>query len=303
MKYSVNDLKYGGTYHEQFWNKKNNPNADIENALGNCTTAVYGFCLVENDPIPVSKIVSASHWHEFLINDWKCVDFDESQVKIGDIIQWVEHCHVAKVADIRDGVIYLNGSFYTGDHGKAYYNNGYDTRSFETLDELSRFMETKYPDRLYHYWALDKESQMVGGQPEHILVRPMTLFPVDEDPSKNQIQTTETSLRIRAGADLQSEIIGHVSVGFYDVISIAEASEEDRMREPELKCWYQIAKDRWIANLTTIYHEGSGEENPAETIQRCLNTLTATITKLTNESKAKDDLIALIHEMTKPKGE
>lgn len=304
MKYTAEDLRYGGRYHDQFWNRKNNPEADVANGLANCTCAVIGFCLAEGDPYPVSRVKAASEWHKVLINDWKCIDYDPGKVKVGDIIQWVDHCHVAKVADIRDGVIYINGSFYTGDHGKAYYNNDYDTRdSFRSLEELSDVMYSKYRDRLYHYWSLEKESSMVGGEPEHILVRPKTLIPVDEDPSRNQVETTDVTLRIRAGASLNAEIIGHVSIGRYNVLSIAAASEEDREREPELKCWYRIAEGRWIANVTTVYHEGSGEEDPAKVIERCVSTLTATIGALADENKAYKDLIAQIHELTKPKGE
>lgn len=301
-RYQVKDFIYGGPFHDQFWNKANNPVADIQNGLGNCTTMVIGLCLLENDPYPVSRVGSASKWHQLLINDWKCIDFDASKVKVGDIIQWVEKCHVAKVADIQDGVIYINASYYTGEHGVAYYNNDYDTRPFSTLEELSDFMFSKYKDRLYHCWSLEKECQMVGGQPEHILVRPKTLIPVEEDPTKNQVETTDISLRIRSGASLSDEIIGHVSKGFYNVFSTKEATEEDREREPELKRWYEIAENRWIANVTTIYHEGSGTEDPAKIIEKCVSTLTATISRLTEDNKEKTDLIAMIHEMTKPKG-
>ena len=122
MRYTINDLIYGGKYTDQFWNKSYNPNADIENGLANCTTFGSGACLVEGDPYPVSSIAPASRWDEVLINDWYSVPFDASKVKSGDIIEWKDKCHVAKVSDVRDGVIYVNASYYNGEHGEAYYH-------------------------------------------------------------------------------------------------------------------------------------------------------------------------------------
>ena len=133
MKYSINDLSYNGKYREQCWDKRLNPNADIENGLANCTTAVYAFCLIEGDPIPVSKIVSANRWHEVLINDWTYIPYDPNEVEVGDIIEWVQGCHVAKVGDIVDGKPYINGSYYTGEHGVSVYNKKYDTRPWKNL--------------------------------------------------------------------------------------------------------------------------------------------------------------------------
>ena len=282
MRYSLSDLSFGGKYHQQFWEKKFNPNADIENGLANCTTATIGFCLVENDPYPVSRITSANQWHEVLINDWTYIDYSPENIHIGDIIEWVDGCHVCKVADIQDGKIYINGSYYTGEHGVAVYNGSYDTRPFQTLQELSNFMVNNYPERMYHYWTLEKEISMVGHQPRYILVRPKTLSPVEEDSSVNQIECTDNTLRIRLEPSLNGEIVGHVSIGFYNVENVKSASSEDMEREPGLKCWYEIAKDRWCANVTTIYHEAM--DDPIKELQKYFDGLKRTITQLSKEN-------------------
>ena|GEM_PF-2915839 len=293
MNYEIKDLVYGGRFHDQFWNKDYNPNADIENGLANCTTFVIGSCLVENDPYPVSHISSASNWHNNLINDWTYIPFDPNLIKVGDIIQWVSKCHVAKVSHIRDGKIYINGSFYAGDHGVAYYQGGYDTRSFTSLKQLSDFMSEKYPERFYHNWSLEKEINMVGGQPDHILVRPNTINPVDEDPTKNQVQCLDNTLRIRTGPSLNDKIVGHVSIGYYNVLNIKEASEEDKNKEPELKCWYEISKDRWIANITTKYHEATGEDVLKE-LEKYFNAMRSQIKAVTQENKdMKEDMMKI----------
>lgn len=298
MRYTVNDLAYNGKYHKQFWDKAFNPNADIENGLANCTTAVIGFCLVENDPYPVSMIKTASKWDEVLINDWKEIPFDPETVRIGDIIQWKEKCHVAKVADIIDGKIYINGSFYTGDHGKAYYDNDYDSRSFKSLAELSDFMIRNYPERFYHFWSLEKESSLVGGSPEKIFVRPDTLIPTERNTSINQIETTDNTLRIRTQPNLSSSVIGHVSVGFYNVLDIKEAETIDRQREPDLKCWYEISKGRWIGNVTTIYHEANEEDDFLNEVKRFFDKIQNRTNALIEERDACKERLKKIHELS-----
>lgn len=254
MEYKLEELVYGGRYHEQFWNEKNNPNATLPNALPNCTTAVYGFCLAENHPVPVAPITNASTWHKHLINGYKAIPFDRTKVKEGDIVEWAEKCHVAKVSGIKDGIIYVNASFYTGEHGRAVYNGAFDTRDvFTSKQELSDFMSEKYPTRFYHNWTLDKESSAVGGEPDFILVLPEQILPTDRDESVNQIETTDSTLRIRRGPSLNDEIIGHVQIGYYNVLDVREATKEDIAQVDGLKCWYKLSDNAWCANITTKF--------------------------------------------------
>ena len=288
MKYNISDLIYGGKYHNEFWNPQFNREANIQNALANCTTGVIGFCLVEKDPLPVSVITDASSWHKYLTNGWRCIDFDPSKVKVGDIIQWVDKCHVCKVADIKDGVIYINGSFYTGEHGVAYYQGKYDTRNrFKSLQELSDFMVSEYPTRFYHYWTLDKESQMVGGKPEHILVCPDNVSPVERNTNVNQIQTTDEGLRIRTEPSLDGEIVGHVQIGYYNVLQTKEADGYT---------WYEIAKDRWCADVTVVYLPK--QDDIIAELQRYFDAMKNEVNKLTEENKSLKERLKEIHKLS-----
>ena len=300
MRYNIEDLAYGGKYHDQFWNKKYNSEADVDNCLPNCTCGVIGFCLVENDPYPVSRVTDASEWDGLLINDWKVIDFDKSKVRAGDIIQWKEKCHVAKVADIQDGVIYVNSSFYTGENGVARAGGKYDTRdSYRSMEEVCRDMMTKYPARFYHCCSLDKESNMVGGQPEKILVRPMTLAPVDPDNSKDQVETTDITLRIRTKPTVKSENVGHVSIGYYDVLDVKDAAEEDKQNVQGLKCWYQIGENRWIANITTVYHRKDDGSDIIAELERYFESMKRSINALTDENTMLKEDIKKVDEITK----
>lgn len=287
MNYTINDLSFGGRYHDECWNPNFNKEATIPNALANCTAGVIAFCLIERDPLPVSVISDASNWHNYLTNGWRCIDFDESKVKVGDIVQWVDKCHVCKVADIVDGTIYINGSYYTGEHGVAYYNGKYDTRNrFKSLQELSDFMVNEYPTRFYHYWTLDKESQMVGGRPEHIFVCPDNVSPVERNTNVNQIQTTDDTLRIRTAPNLSAEIVGHVEKGYYNVLQECEADGFT---------WYEIASGRWCANVSTIYLPK--QDDIIAEIQRYFDAMKTEIESLTSKNEELSQKLKDIKEI------
>jgi len=68
--------------------------------------------------------------------------------------------------------------------------------------------------------------------------------PVERNESVNQIQTTDNTLRIRLKPSLSGEIIGHVQLGYYNVLQQADADGYT---------WYEIAPGRWCANITTTY--------------------------------------------------
>lgn len=256
---SIDKIKWGGLYHYFFWDQAFNPLATIEDCLANCTCFVIGDCGVTGTPRPVSRVVGAKDWHLYLANDWTCLDFSPSRVKVGDIIQWVKGNHVARVFKIENGEIWVRGSFYTGENGKSMLNGGYDTRErFKSLQEVSEFMEKNYPSRLYHECKLSDESKACGADPEHILSMPNFLEPVDRNESVNQIQTFDDTLRIRTEPNLNGSIVGHVMIGFYNVLDIVPATNADKktykeQKGEDLKEWYEIAKDRWCANVTTEY--------------------------------------------------
>lgn len=283
---SIDKVRYGGLYHYFFWDPKFNPLATVENCMANCTCFVLGDCGVTGSPRPVSRAVGAANWHEYLTNDWSCINFDPSKVKVGDIIQWVKGVHVARVFKIENGVIWVRGSFYTGEHGTSRQGGSYDTRNtFQTTQQVSDFMVSKYPNRFYHEVTLEKESSMVGAQPEHILVMPSTIPTVDRNENVDQIRTTDTTLRIRVSPSLSGSIVGHTEVGYYNVLSTQPASDADKkaykeQRGEDLKCWYEISKDRWCADITTEFLPKKTQTD----ITRAMETIIAAVNDLTNEN-------------------
>jgi len=237
-KYRIEDFAYNGKYHKYCWDITYNPNATIDNALANCTTLAIAFSYIHHLPYPVSRIVSASNWNRVLTNGWTAVPYGSKEIKVGDIIQWVNDVHVATVIDIKEGEAYLGCSWYTGEHGTAMYEGSYDTRNaFISLEQLSNFMVENYPYRFYHEATLYEEAQRVGGMPDYILVAPESVEPVERDESRNQIQVLTDEQNIR---DDDNNIVGVAKSGYYNVIG---------QKTLNGYVWYEVKENRYIAGV------------------------------------------------------
>lgn len=238
MRTTADGMWYGGKDAAFYWDKNINANATISNGLANCTTAAYGMVKELGHPALISKISGASTWHQYLINGWMCRDYVKSKARLGDIIQWVKHVHVAMVTDIQDNEPYISGSFYTGEHGKAYYNKKFDTRTrFNSLKELSDWMVMNYPFRFFHFQSITKESSAVGGDPEHILVHPM--WSVGENTAVDQIYVSTFEQNVRMNHSTSSEIVCCAEKGYHNVLGSYQDSKYT---------WYQV-EDGWIAGV------------------------------------------------------
>lgn len=97
---------------------------------------------------------------------------------------------------------------------------------------------------------------------------------VDRNPNVNQIQTTDDTLRIRTEPSLSGEVVGHVQIGFYNVLS---------QKENDGYIWYEIAKDRWCANVTVTYLP-SDEDDIIKQIERYFNEMKQQVNVLKDEN-------------------
>lgn len=98
---------------------------------------------------------------------------------------------------------------------------------------------------------------------------------VERNENVNQIETTDEQLRIRTAPSLSAEIVGHVQLGYYNVLSEKDADGY---------IWYEIAKDRWCANITTIYLP-KAEDDFVRQLEKFLNDTKAKINALESENK------------------
>lgn len=98
---------------------------------------------------------------------------------------------------------------------------------------------------------------------------------VERNENVNQIQTTDDQLRIRTAPSLAAEIVGHVQLGYYNVLQEKDADGYT---------WYEISKDRWCANITTIYLPKT-EDDFVRQLEKFLNDTKAKINALESENK------------------
>lgn len=98
----------------------------------------------------------------------------------------------------------------------------------------------------------------------HYPISPVT--PIERNSNINQVETTESTLRVRTAPSLNASVLGFVAIGYYDVLDQKKADNYT---------WYEIEEGKWIADITTIYHEG---QNPKEDILQKLENI-ETLTK------------------------
>lgn len=277
---SVEELAYGGKYHKYFWDPTVNPKATVTSGLADCDCFVLGEIASEGLPQPVSSPKDADTWHLKVTNGWYAKPYNAKDVEVGDVIQWVKGCHVARVCKIQNGVVYINGSFYTGIHGKAYYNGKFDTRTgIKSLKELWDFMYSKYPSRVFHSWSLDTESKYVGYKPDYIIKKP-AVIPVERNKEVNQIQVLTNEQNVR---NKNNQIIGVSRKGYYNVLSTKKDSAYT---------WYEVETNKWIAGVTgrVIYYPGQKNAEEIKKLQQeiaALETEKAKIEKQITELQKK----------------
>lgn len=228
MRVSAKGLEYPNKY---YWDKARNPYGDILNGLADCTCYCYGAVIEEGHRPVVSKVCNADSYHKYLINGWSYIPYDESKLEKGDIIEWSTKCHVA----VYTGDGNISGSFYTGTHGKSYYNGKFDTRSFRSLQEMSDWMVANYPTRFFHHWDITTESRWCGGSPDYILKHP--LYSVAENPSVDQIFVSGDDMNVRND---KNEILKRAEKGYYNVL---------RWKDNNGYRWYEVEKGKYIAGV------------------------------------------------------
>ena len=105
--------------------------------------------------------------------------------------------------------------------------------------------------------------------------------PVARNTSVTQIQTLDTSLRIRTKPSLSGEIVGYVQLGYYDVLDEKEADGYK---------WYKLDTNRWCANVDTVYLP-SDDTDIIRELEKYFNSMKDKVGVLTNENTdLKDDM-------------
>lgn len=174
MRTTMDGLEYGGYAHDYYWNPAINPGASVECCLADCTTYAYGRVLEAGSTAPISGWHSAGAWPNCLANGWTCEPYSPHTIRKGDIVCWVSGNHVAVIEgwDASIGVIYVSESLYTGDHGVAYYNGSYDSRTVMGYDmkSVSDWMIANYPAR---FFTCDSLYWVGLGDPDYILRNPI----------------------------------------------------------------------------------------------------------------------------------
>ena len=110
---------------------------------------------------------------------------------------------------------------------------------------------------------------------------------VDRNENVDQIQTTDEALRIRTKPSLDAEIIGHVQLGYYNVLDTKEADGYK---------WFKLAKDRWCANETVNYLPAN--DDIIRELEKYFDAMKQSINTLTDERDEYKGIIKEVHKLT-----
>ena len=150
------------------------------------------------------------------------------------------------------------------------YDGTYGHVQFMETDTMYSEYANGNPDSFRNGKLADYNGKILG-----YLHYPLnTVQPVDRNTSVNQIQTTDSELRIRTKPSLKGEIVGYVQLGYYDVLDT---------KQNDGYTWYKLDKDRWCANVSTIYLP-SDDTDIIREIETYFNSMKEKINVLSNEN-------------------
>lgn len=149
------------------------------------------------------------------------------------------------------------------------YDGTYGHVQFMETDTMYSEYSNGNPDS-FRNGTFERKSNLIGflHYPNEVL------SPVDRNTGVDQIQTTDTSLRIRNKPSLNGEIMGYVQVGYYNVLDSKEADGYT---------WYKLGNGRWCANVTTIYLP-SDDTDIIKEIERYFDSMKEKVRVLSNEN-------------------
>lgn len=151
------------------------------------------------------------------------------------------------------------------------YNGEYGHVIFMETDLLTAEYRNGDPNSFRNAKIGDYNGKLLGVL--HYPYQPVNT--VERNENVNQIETTDESLRIRTEPSLEGEVVGHVQLGYYNVLD---------QKENDGYTWYEIAKDRWCANITVNYLPSSDTDFIRQ-LEKFLNDTKAKINTLESENK------------------
>lgn len=167
----------------------------------------------------------------------------------------------------------------------VYTDSAYGHVIFCETDVMTSEYRSGNPDSFRNAKIGDYKGELLG-----VLHYPYeSVLPVERNENVNQIQTTDESLRIRTEPSLSGEIVGHVQLGYYNVLDQAENDGYT---------WYKIAKDRWCANITVNYLPKS-DDDFIEQIKKWADAMIADVKAKQEKIEEAEKDFKAINEITK----
>ena len=179
---------------------------------------------------------NAKNWPENFREPWQPIyiaDNPNYKPVPGDIIVFTgNYGHVAVI----ESTITLGQRYWISDYNRIQPDT-YDCCEWNVGDILRGYINTGKPVAYLHY------GPNTGNY----------VTPVDRNSTVDQIYAPDPQLRVRTAPKLDADFYCFITPGYYNVISVSDASEEDKAAVEGLECWYEIEEGLYCANITTTY--------------------------------------------------
>ena len=128
---------------------------------------------------------------------------------------------------------------FTGTYGHVIVIE--DINGTALISEYNRLQKLGFDN---DFWTPGSQLSQCGALIGYLHYENKSVEPVERNIYVDQIQTTDTSLRVRLEPSLDGEYFCNVKLGYYNVLSQTEADGY---------IWYEIEKGKYCANITTIF--------------------------------------------------
>ena len=115
-----------------------------------------------------------------------------------------------------------------------------------------------------------------------------SIEPVSRNTQVDQVEVTDSTLRIRTAPSLTGDIVGFAQKGFYNVSSVTGKDGYT---------WYEIEDGRYIANVNTNYYPANNNDIVNQ-IQRFAKDMQGKIDELSNEDKELRRILKEINSLS-----
>lgn len=190
---------------------------------------------------------------------------------------------------------------FDGNYGHVIFIEKVDDQNHFFFSDYNRAAPLTFANGTWTRGEILTGNPLPTGKPLAVLkYKAAAVYPVVRNEYTDQIEAMDPTLRVRLSPSLDGEIYCMIKKGYYNVLSVTEASDKDKKEykgADDLKCWYEIEEGKYCANITTKYLPATSADI-VEELKKCLKVLNEKIDALQDENTKYKQNMKQIHDLS-----